>query len=149
MNKVTGFILVLVLTLLLTACGESEETRKFQLEDTGVTVTIIYTYKGDKATKQSAENLISYEALGLTSKEEAKEIFDPLIEQFQGIDGVTHKMEYTDTSATEYLTVDFTETDFEEIQDLPGMDIDADAANGVSMEKSAEELKEQGFKEID
>lgn len=148
MKKITGFIAILVLALVLTACGSKEETRTFELEQPGVKVTITYTHKGDKATKQTAENLISYEEIGLESKEQAQGVFDPLVEEFEDIKGVTHEMKYSDTTATEKLTIDFTEADFDEINDLPGMMLDGDSSKGVSMKASAEMLEDQGFTEI-
>lgn len=148
MRKVTSLITILILALVLTACGGKEETRTFESENPGVTTTITYTYKGDKVTKQTAENVISYEEVGLGSKEEAQEAFDPLVEQFQDIDGVTHKMDYTDSTATEQLTIDFSEADYEDIKSLPGMDLEGDTNKGVSMEKSAEILNNQGFTEV-
>ena len=39
----------------------------------------------------NTENIIQYDLVGLASKDEAKELFAPMIEQFQNIDGLTHK----------------------------------------------------------
>lgn len=148
LKKLTSMVSVLILALLLTACGGSEETKSFELNNGAVIVKITYTYKGDKVTKQSTMNTIPYADVGLTSKEEAQELFDPLIEPFQGINGLTHKMEYKDSEAIETLSVEYKEADIDEIKKLPGMMIDGDTSKGISMKESATLLESQGFKEV-
>ncbi|GKW45904.1 YehR family lipoprotein [Planococcus sp. NCCP-2050] len=151
MKKFKGAMALLAAAMLLAACGgEEESTRTFELENDGVVTTMIYTTEGDKVTKQSTENLIQYDVAGLESKEQAQEVFDPLIEQFQGIEGITHNMEYDEEKAVETLEIDYEAVDFDEIENLPGMSFSDDPKdNGVSMEKSLEILESQGFKEVD
>ena len=148
MKKLTGFIIIMVLALFLTACG-SESTRTFELEQNGVITTMVYTTKGDKVTKQSTENIIQYDLAGIPSKEEAQELFAPLVEQFQDIDGITHNLEYEDTKAIETLTIDYEVAEYDDIKSLPGMEFTEDPKDkGVSMKKSLEILESQGFKEV-
>lgn len=148
MKKLTGFITILVLAIFLTACG-SESTRTFELEHDGVMTTMVYTATGDKVTMQTTENIIQYDLVGITSKEEAQELFAPLIKQFQNIDGLTHKLEYDDSKATETLAIDYEVVNFEDIENLPGMSFSEDPTdNGVSMKKSVEILEGQGFTEV-
>ncbi|UJF26694.1 YehR family lipoprotein [Planococcus sp. 107-1] len=151
MKKFKGAMALLAAAMLLAACGgEEESTRTFELENDGVVTTMIYTTEGDKVTKQSTENLIQYDVAGLESKEQAQEVFDPLIEQFQGIEGITHNMEYDEEKAVETLEIDYEAVDFDEIENLPGMSFSDDPKdNGVSMEKSLEILESQGFKEVE
>lgn len=151
MKKFKGAMALLAAAMLLAACGgEEESTRTFELENDGVVTTMVYTTEGDKVTKQSTENLIQYDVAGLESKEQAQEVFDPLIEQFQGIEGITHNMEYDEEKAVETLEIDYEAVDFDEIENLPGMSFSDDPKdNGVSMEKSLEILESQGFKEVE
>lgn len=149
MKKLIGFITLIVLAVFLTACGEDETTRTFEAEQNGIVTTLEYTAKGDKVTKQTSENVIQYDLAGIESKEQAQELFDPMIEQFQNIEGITHKLEYEDTKAIESLVIDYEAVDFDEIMGLPGMNFSEDPKNnGISMEKSAEMLESQGFKEV-
>ena len=149
MKKLLGIISILVIAIFLTACGESEETRTFELENNGITTTMVYTYSGDKVKKQTAENVIQYEVAGIASKEEAQQMFDPLIKEFQNIDGLTHKMEYEESKAIETLAIDFEKVNFKEIENLPGMNFTENPTDkGISMKKSAEMLESQGFTEV-
>ncbi|MER2170365.1 MAG: DUF1307 domain-containing protein [Psychrobacillus psychrodurans] len=149
MKKLIGFITLIVLAVFLTACGEDETTRTFEAEQNGIETTLEYTAKGDKVTKQTTENVIQYDLAGIESKEQAQELFDPMIEQFQNIEGITHKLEYEDSKAIESLVIDYEAVDFDEIMGLPGMNFSEDPKNnGISMEKSAEMLESQGFKEV-
>lgn len=148
MKKLPGFILILVLALFLTACG-SESTRTFALKQDGITTTMVYTTKGDKVTKQTTENIVQYDLAGITSKEQAQEIFAPLVEQFQDIKGITHQLEYEDSKAIETLAIDYEIADYDDIKNLPGMEFSKDPKDqGVSMKKSIEILEKQGFKEV-
>lgn len=150
MKKLTGFITILLFVLVLAACGnESESTRTFELEQNGTVTTLVYTTEGDKVTKQTTKNVIQYDLAGITSKENAEEIFTPLVEQFQNIEGITHSMEYEDTKATETLAIDYETVNFDEIENLPGMAFsDGDKDQGISMKKSEEVLESQGFTEV-
>lgn len=150
MKKIRGFILILILALFLTACSTgTESTRTFVLEKDGVKTTMVYTFKGDKVSKQTTENVIQYDLVGISSKEEAQELFDPMSEQFQNFDGLTQSMEYYDTNAIENLIIDYTVVDFDEVKHLPGMSFDQEAkVKGISMKKSAELLESQGFTEV-
>lgn len=149
MKKLIGFITFVVLAVFLTACSESETTRTFEAEQDGIVTTLEYTAKGDKVIKQTTENVIQYDLAGIESKEQAKELFEPMTEQFQNIDGITHKLEYEDSKAIESLVIDYEAVDFDEIKDLPGMSFSEDPKeNDISMEKSAEMIESQGFKEV-
>lgn len=151
MKKFKGAIGLLALMLFLAACGgEEESTRTFEMENNGIVTTMVYTTEGDKVTKQSTENLIQYDLAGIESKEQAQELFDPLIGEFQGIEGITHQMEYEEDKAVETMEIDYETVDFDEIENLPGMSFSDDPKdNGVSMEKSLEILESQGFKEVE
>jgi uncharacterized lipoprotein YehR (DUF1307 family) len=150
MKKLTALITILVSAIFLAACSNgSESTRTFELEHDGIMTTMVYTSTGDKVTSQTTENVIPYDLTGLASKEEAQELFAPMIEQFQNIDGLTHKMEYDDSKAIETLAIDYEAVNFEEIENLPGMAFSEGSKDkGVSMEKSVEVLESQGFTEV-
>lgn len=128
------------------ATGE-EETRVFTNDQGGITIKMVYYYKGDTVTKQTTENVIPYDAVGVETKEEAQALFDPEAEKMQGVDGITQEMTYTDTEAIETLEVNYENINFEEAQDLPGMELSGNFENGISMEQSANLLLEQGFQE--
>lgn len=150
MKKLTGFMTILVSAIFLTACSNgSESTKTFELEHDGIMTTMVYTSTGDKVTMQTTENVIQYDLAGLASKEDAQELFAPMIEQFQNIEGLTHKMEYDDSKAIETLAIDYEVVDFKDIENIPGMAFSEDPKdNGVSMEKSVEILESQGFTEV-
>lgn len=150
MKKLTAVATILILAIFLTACSNgSESMRTFELEHDGIMTTMVYTSTGDKVTRQTTENVIPYDLAGLTSKEEAQELFAPMIEQFQNIEGLTHKMEYDDSKAIENLAIDYEAVNFEDIENLPGMAFSEGSTDkGVSMEKSVEVLESQGFTEV-
>ncbi len=148
MKRLIGFMVIFMLAMFLAACSDESETRTFEMEQNGIETTMVYTVKGDKVTKQTTENIIKYDSAGITSKEQAEELLNPIIQEFQNIEGLTHTIEYEDSQAIETLAIDYEVVNFDDIKNLPGMNFNGDTDNGVSMKKSLEILETQGFKEV-
>lgn len=146
-KRAFGILFIAAIAFMLVACGSDEDTRVFELEQDGVEMTMTYYYVDDEVTKQRTENVIDYAAIGISSKEQAKELFDPEIEKMKGIKGINHKMTYSNSEAVEQLEIDYEKVDMDEAQNLPGMELSGDLENGISMEASADMLLDQGFTE--
>ncbi|EDJ0214078.1 hypothetical protein GD462_10960 [Listeria monocytogenes] len=146
LKKGTAVLFVMVMAMMLVACGGKEETRTFTLSQNGVESKLVYTYKGDKVTKQTAENTISYTALSVSSKEDAEKLLKETSDKFQNIDGLKEKIEYKDDKAIETIEVDYTKIASEDMNKIPGM-ASGDASKGISMKESAKLLESQGYKE--
>ncbi|EAC8433876.1 DUF1307 domain-containing protein [Listeria monocytogenes] len=146
LKKGTAVLFVMVMAMMLVACGGKEETRTFTLSQNGVESKLVYTYKGDKVTKQTAENTMSYTALSVSSKEDAEKLLKETSDKFQNIDGLKGKIEYKDDKAIETIEVDYTKIASEDMNKIPGM-ASGDASKGISMKESAKLLESQGYKE--
>lgn len=146
MKKAWALCLFVLVMLVLTACS-SEETRTFELSESGIDSTLIYTYSGDEVISQEAENIVNYEELGIT-KEEAEEFIGAAAEEYEGLAGVDYSIEFGDEEAVEQLTVNYDELDYEEAQNVTGIELEGDPEEGISMEKSAEMLESQGYTEV-
>ncbi|EAC5508651.1 DUF1307 domain-containing protein [Listeria monocytogenes] len=146
LKKGTAVLFVMVMAIMLVACGGKEETRTFTLSQNGVESKLVYTYKGDKVTKQTAENTMSYTALSVSSKEDAEKLLKETSDKFQNIDGLKEKIEYKDDKAIETIEVDYTKIASEDMNKIPGM-ASGDASKGISMKESAKLLESQGYKE--
>ena len=128
----------------------SLEQRVFVAEEMGMEMKLVYYYTGDKVIKQTSETIMSYEAAGVTSKEEAKEMLEPQIAQMQGVEGLISEMEFYDDQLVEYMEVNYETLDYDKARNLPGiMFDDAAETTGVSMEKSAQMLLQQGYTEVE
>lgn len=92
LKKGTAVLFVMVMAMMLVACGGKEETRTFTLSQNGVESKLVYTYKGDKVTKQTAEKTMSYTALSVSSKEDAEKLLKETSDKFQNIDGLKEKI---------------------------------------------------------
>ncbi|HAO6469052.1 TPA: YehR family lipoprotein, partial [Listeria monocytogenes] len=145
LKKGTAVLFVMVMAMMLVACGGKEETRTFTLSQNGVESKLVYTYKGDKVTKQTAENTMSYTALSVSSKEDAEKLLKETSDKFQNIDGLKEKIEYKDDKAIETIEVDYTKIASEDMNKIPGM-ASGDASKGISMKESAKLLESQGYK---
>ncbi|EAG9432631.1 DUF1307 domain-containing protein [Listeria monocytogenes] len=146
LKKGTAVLFVMVMAMMLVACGGKEETRTFTLSQNGVESKLVYTYKGDKVTKQTAENTMSYTALSVSSKEDAEKLLKETSDKFQNIDGLKEKIEYKDDKAIETIEVDYTKIASEDMNKIPGM-ATGDAPKGISMKESAKLIESQGYKE--
>ena len=147
MKKAYMFFVLAILAAIMTACG-SEETRTFEMEETGTKSTITYTYSGDEVSKQTAENIVNYEELGI-EKADAEEIIKTVAEQYKDIDGVEYSVEYGDEEAVENIEINYEELDYEKAQKTDGIMLQGDPEKGISMEKSAEMIEEQGYTEVE
>ncbi|MBC1376029.1 YehR family lipoprotein [Listeria sp. FSL L7-0091] len=149
LKKGTAVLFVMIMAVMLVACGDKEETKTYTISQNGVDSKLTYTYKGDKVTKQTAENTMLYTSLGVTSKEDAEKVLKATSEKFQGIEGLKESIEYKDDKAIETLEVDYTKISSEDIKKIPGMASSGDASKGISMKESEKMLKSQGFKEVE
>lgn len=150
MRKAWASFLFAAVMIVLTACGSNEETRTFEMSDQGIESTLVYTHDDDKVISQSTENIINYEELGM-DKAQAEEMFGSMAEQYEGLSGVEHSFEFGDEEATETLTIVYDEVDSEELEGVQGMNFEGegDPSEGVSMERSAEMLEQQGYTEVE
>jgi uncharacterized lipoprotein YehR (DUF1307 family) len=147
MRKAWVLFLFAAVMIMLTACG-SEETRTFELSEQGVKSTLVYTHSGDEVISQSTENIINYEELGI-DKAQAEEIFEGYSDQYEGLSGVEHSFEFGDDEATENISIVYDEIDAEELEGVEGIDFEGDPSEGISMERSAEMLLDQGYTEVE
>lgn len=146
-KKAFSLLFIVAIAFMLVACGSDEDKRVFELDQDGIEITLTYYHVDDEVTKQRTKNVIDYEATGISSKEQAKELFDPEIAKMKGIKGVSHKMTYSNSEAIEELEIDYEKIDMDEAKELPGMELSGDLENGISMEASADMLLNQGFAE--
>lgn len=144
--------LAVAAALTLTACGgggaQTETT--LSMEQGGVKTTMTYFAEGDTVVKQTTENTLNYESAGFGDRETAEEQVGQLSEQFEGIAGLNHSVEYKKNELVETLTVDYTKADIAEVSQLTGSTFDGDAKNAekVSLKQSVDALKELGFTEV-
>ncbi|WP_167628419.1 YehR family lipoprotein [Listeria valentina] len=142
-----SLVFVFVLALTVVACGEEAKTKTFELEQNGATMEVTYTYKGDKVLKQTSKNKIPYSAMGVTSKDQAKEKLQSTVKQYQGIKGLKENITYGDNAVSETVAIDYEKVDLDKVSGISGIMIEGDAKNGISMKQSEKMLKDQGFKE--
>lgn len=152
MMKIAAVAVIAMLALVLTACsggGEREEAT-FTSNTGGVESTLVYYAEDDEVYRQTTRNVINYEEAGI-DEETARELLEPLMEQFQGIDGLEHSIEFGATEAIEEMDVDYNTASMSEISQLLGSSFsgDVDDNTRLSLEQSREMLLSQGYTEVD
>lgn len=126
---------------------EDLDSDTYVLEFNGLKSEIVLYHENDKVYAQTLLTEGPYSSFGVSSKEEAEELMGPLVEQYQGIDGLTHKLTLGEDSLTESLTLDYKVVDFDEIAGKAGMLYDENAKeNGVGFKATEQSLLDLGFK---
>ncbi|TLG77285.1 YehR family lipoprotein [Culicoidibacter larvae] len=149
MKRILSVLAVFGLALAMVGCATpQEETTTYVAESNGVTMELTYYHTGDNVTKQTANNKIPYTSIGVTNAEDAKAILDPVAVQYQNVAGIKHSVEYTDTEVIETLEIDYATLDYDKAKTIPGITMDENAKNGVSLEKSEKLLLSQGYTKV-
>lgn len=153
LKKIGLSLAMLFVIVLATACSSKEATtvtRTFVRETNGVKTTVVYHYieKEDKVVKQTSKTEGAFSSFQGQDIEKIKQQLQTFSKQYQGIKGLKETLEITDDKFVEEVEVDYTDFDYEKAKDLPGMSFSGDPTKTkVSMEKSAEMVISQGFKE--
>ena len=146
MKRILKAISILLLAFLVGCSGTKEETKVFTKQEKGVKMELTFYYKGDKVVKQTSKNTIVYADLGL-GKEQVKKAIEPVMKKYQGIEGLEDKVDFQETQALETLTIDYSKAKLSQLKGIPGITVNAEDGQDVSMKKSEELLKNQGFTE--
>ncbi|EDD8384111.1 YehR family lipoprotein [Salmonella enterica subsp. enterica serovar Minnesota] len=141
-NNMTAFIKKIA------ANKESEETQRYVGNLNGIEIKLTYYYKGDIVLRQASENKILYKILKANNKEEAQKMLSQVSDSYQGIPGLTERIDYYDSYATEYVNIDFTQAKMSDLCKLSGSSIDNCSAHYLSMIRSQKLLEESGYHRI-
>lgn len=115
----------------------------------GVTMKLTYKAEGDKVIEQTADNILPYESIGVTTAEEAEAILAEAVAGYQGVEGITYNIDYQEDQAIETLTMNYEEIDMDTAAELTGVILEGDVSQGISLKRSVDMLLEQGFEIVD
>lgn len=145
-------VLPFAAALTLSACGDEEATETaFTTSQNGAEMTLTYTAVGDEVIKQTASNVLDYEAAGLGDKEQAQALLEPHIVEPGEIEGYEQVVEFGETAATEEITIDYEVIDMADLNGLPGFEGSGDLgeADYISLEESRDLLLQAGYTEVE
>jgi uncharacterized lipoprotein YehR (DUF1307 family) len=149
MKKSMVGLIALIGVFFLASCGSgsgaAQKTKTFTNEQNGVQMELVFKYSGDEVKTQTANNTMPYSSVGVSSKEDAQTILDPIAEEYKDIEGIDYSIEYGEDEATESLTINYDNLDFDAAKELPGVSFEGDTSNGISMDRTEDMLLEQGY----
>ena len=149
-KKIAAFLTALVLGASLTACsGGSESLETTTLVGTpqpGVSSEITYYHDGDMVKKQSLKNVIKFADLGNVDKDVIIQKVKEFGASYKDVRGIDHKIDINDTEIVETGMIDFEKLDVEKAKSIPGLLLNGDPKNGVSLKLSVEGLEGICFK---
>ena len=107
MKKLIGILLVCCMAVSLFACGGSKEPQSATCttEQDGVLITMVFDAEGDKVTKITQTSTLSLEGYTDDIIESIKTSVEDASDMYDGIDGVEHSAEITDTEITEKIVI--------------------------------------------
>jgi uncharacterized lipoprotein YehR (DUF1307 family) len=148
-RRITVALGITILMAALIGCDNNKDgVKTFSNTMNGVDLNFTYHYKGDIVTRQDANNTIPYKSLRVSNAEQARKIIDPIGAAYSNIKGVTHSVDYKESYAQEYLSIDFNQAKISELCKLPGTSFTNCAQKVISLSESEKLLKSQGFKEV-
>ena len=109
----------------------------------GRTSTLTYTVKGDDVVKQTAHNVFDPEKLNNTA-EGIKQIVDDTNKGYEGVKGVTQKVEIQDEKVIQNIEVDMSVASLDELKKAMPNEYSG-IGNRVSFAASKKKLKEAGY----
>lgn len=105
--------------LLLGSCSQGETKTYINPNLPTGESEVTLTYKQDEVLKMEMKNTIIYQKLVMTAndpgptKEEVEEWYQPEIAHYEGLEGISHEFEFTDTKAIETLAVEYKKLDYD------------------------------------
>ncbi len=111
----------------------------------GIHSTLTYTVKGDDVVKQTVHNVLDPEKLNNTA-EGIKEIVDDTYKGYEGVKGVTQKVEIQDEKVIQNIEVDMTVASLDELKKAMPNEYSG-IGNRVSFAASKKMLKDAGYTE--
>lgn len=129
---------------------EAETVSTFTMTMGGVESTLTYHAVDDVVVRQTTLNIVNYAGAGFSSEAEAREYFEPLLPQFQGIIGLQHDIEFTSEAAIETMDIDYTIANIVEISQLMGSTFSSEITEDskLSLQESRTLLLSQGYTEV-
>lgn len=111
----------------------------------GIHSTLTYTVKGDDVVKQTVHNVLDPEKLNNTA-EGIKEIVDDTYKGYEGVKGVTQKVEIQDEKVIQNIEVDMTVATLADLKKAMSNEF-SDFGNRISYAASKKMLEESGYTE--
>ena len=111
----------------------------------GIHSTLTYTVKGDDVVKQTAHNVFDPEKLNNTA-EGIKQIVDDTNKGYEGVKGVTQKVEIQDEKVIQNIEVDMSVASLDELKKAMPNEYSG-IGSRVSFLKTRKMLKEAGYTE--
>lgn len=90
----------------LTGCQEQEQTERFKLRDYAPVIEATFEPEKNNITKLVYDITLSYGQLMVTSEKEAKEVMEPINENYTKLDGVTATLTYDELDVKQLITID-------------------------------------------
>ncbi|WAW15550.1 DUF1307 domain-containing protein [Peptostreptococcus equinus] len=136
----------------LIGCEEKVVTKKYEGTKDKIKIEAMYTAKGDNITKSVEKVSIKYADIGAQDQEQKDAVKNEMnkdIEKINKFKGVKANLESNNDGITLTADIDYTKADIKELNSNEITKIDgADDTKSISLEKTDEQMKKDGFKEV-
>ena len=145
MKKAMKLFAVLFTALFVLLGCAKEETATFELKQEGITSTLVYYYKGDVVTKQTAKSEVDLSKIPMPEDQALKK-FQENTDLYNSVNGVTATQEVKDGIVTQFVTVDYTVAKLSDLKKAIPSDFSGPGEK-VSFKASKEALIKAGYTE--
>lgn len=132
-------------------CAETTDTT-LRYSEHGMEVRITYSSAGDTIVRQVTRNTVPYEFANLPDRKTAEESFASLSEQYVGVAGLDHAVEFRKSDYVETLTVDYRKVDPAVLAENPAFALGVlgiGGERGGSLKKAIAALQAEDYVVID
>lgn len=136
----------------IAANNHPQQQKSFRRKVGDLDITLTYRYKDDVILQQVAEDIAPWRLLPAQNGVEAKAVMNKIAAAYGKLAGVSQKVEYRSNRVHEYLTIDFTQANIQQLCALKdisiGMIITDCTADWLTMSGVERFLREQEFSEV-
>ena len=141
MKNFLKLISIFLIALFVVGCSKAE-TKTYVYEASGFQSEVVFTYSKEKISKRVSTTTLTFKDLNMT-REQIESVTKDLSEKYNSLDGVEHKLEFSDEKVVETMTVDYEKVNVEQAKGLSGLEF-VEKSNITEAENI---LKENGYSE--
>ncbi len=148
MKRILSVLLIATMVIGLVACSGKEQTVTMTTTMNGADVEMVLDAKGDKINRITQKTELSIEGVSEDQLEQYKTTLDGIKASYDAIDGVTYKVNYSDTKIEETIVMDVGNSDtLKKLIDSKLLPVTKSNAKALSLKKTKEGLESSGWTE--
>lgn len=144
-KRVTLIVSMILALLMLQGCANNVKTKTFKGQISGINVTHVFTYEGDRVLTTSTTQIIQYSTLKVSTKSDAQQILQPVTTKFRNLPGIDYKIMFFDTNCEESVYIDYSKARINDINIVMPLTSTGGSIDYVSMSATEANYRKLGL----